>query len=316
MPSLSTSEGIFLLYPAIRAAKVLSRKDKLFIVSILHKIAFDVPMAARLAEQVLEFEFEPPTIMQCRAAESPFENRTVACAAKCRVECLIPTIQSSMTSLEGLGKSVNALKLYDSERLENMVDRQSEEGSRLSEKFLTRECKGDSDGMTEMNKLSDDRESGPATPIGEAIPGVGSDHPECNRVSDHEALPLNNSRSSECISLEETMSGWFELLSMSDEAGVQTDLHVQFPFNPSETRLMSIIIKFADQIYDELDRLEDSGFALGLDILPRNLPLFDSAYERIFSGSPLQCISLTQVKEGEKCCGFNTRLLTEWMPQS
>jgi hypothetical protein len=66
MPSLSTSGGIFLLYPAMRAAKVLSREDKLFIVSMLHKIAFDVPVAVQLAEHVLEFEFEPPTIEQCR----------------------------------------------------------------------------------------------------------------------------------------------------------------------------------------------------------------------------------------------------------
>lgn len=67
MPSLSTSGGIFLLYPAMRAAKVMSREDKLFIVSMLHKIAFDVPVAAYLAEHVLEFEFEPPTLEQCRA---------------------------------------------------------------------------------------------------------------------------------------------------------------------------------------------------------------------------------------------------------
>ena len=60
------SGGIFLLFPAMRAAKVMSREDKLFIVSILHKIAFDVPVAAQLAEHVLEFEFEPPTPEQCR----------------------------------------------------------------------------------------------------------------------------------------------------------------------------------------------------------------------------------------------------------
>lgn len=111
MPSLSTSGCIFLLYPAMRAAKVLSREDKLYIASMLHKIAFDVPVATHLAEHVLEFEFEPPTITLCRAVESPFEDRTIACGAKRRVEYLIPTIQSSMTSLKGLGKSVSPLKI-------------------------------------------------------------------------------------------------------------------------------------------------------------------------------------------------------------
>jgi len=66
MPSLSTSGGIFLLYPAMRAAKIMSREDKLFIVSMLRKVAFDVPVAAKLAEHVLEFEFKPPTPEQCR----------------------------------------------------------------------------------------------------------------------------------------------------------------------------------------------------------------------------------------------------------
>jgi hypothetical protein len=50
----------------MRAAKVMSREDKLFIVSMLHKIAFDVPVAAQLAETVLGFEFEPPTPERCR----------------------------------------------------------------------------------------------------------------------------------------------------------------------------------------------------------------------------------------------------------
>jgi hypothetical protein len=66
MPSLSTSGGIFLLYPAVRAAKVMSREDKLFIVSMLRKVAFEVPVAAHLAEHVLEFEYELPTLEQCR----------------------------------------------------------------------------------------------------------------------------------------------------------------------------------------------------------------------------------------------------------
>jgi len=69
MPSLFTSGGIFLLYPAMRAAKVLSREEKLYIVSMLNKISWEVPVATLLAKHVLEFEFNPPTDEQCRPAD-------------------------------------------------------------------------------------------------------------------------------------------------------------------------------------------------------------------------------------------------------
>jgi hypothetical protein len=66
MPSLYTSGGIFLLYPAMRAAKVLSREDKLYIVSMFHEIASEVPVADNLADYVLEFEMYVPSPQECR----------------------------------------------------------------------------------------------------------------------------------------------------------------------------------------------------------------------------------------------------------
>jgi len=72
MPSLSTSGGIFLLYPAIRAAKVLDRQDKLYIVSMLNRVAPDVPVAGPLAMHILEFENDFPQLEHC---QSPFAKK-------------------------------------------------------------------------------------------------------------------------------------------------------------------------------------------------------------------------------------------------
>jgi hypothetical protein len=66
LPTLSSAGGIFLLYPAMRAAKVLDREEKLYIVSILQQISVEVPVAAPLAAHILEFEFVPPTYEQCK----------------------------------------------------------------------------------------------------------------------------------------------------------------------------------------------------------------------------------------------------------
>ena len=70
MPALYPSGGIFILYPAMRAAKVLSQMEKLYIVSMFYKIASEVPVAEGLAEHVLEFETVIPTLEQCRPRAS------------------------------------------------------------------------------------------------------------------------------------------------------------------------------------------------------------------------------------------------------
>lgn len=66
MPSLSLAGAIFLLYPAVRAAKVLSREEKLYIVSVLNEMSIDVPVAGPLANHILEFEMDFPTREQCQ----------------------------------------------------------------------------------------------------------------------------------------------------------------------------------------------------------------------------------------------------------
>jgi hypothetical protein len=65
MPSLTTGV-IFLLFPVMRAAKVMSRADKVYIMAMLRKLAYDVPVASALADHILDFEFEPPTPEQCK----------------------------------------------------------------------------------------------------------------------------------------------------------------------------------------------------------------------------------------------------------
>jgi hypothetical protein len=60
------------LYPAIRAAKVLGKQEKLYIVSVLSKVAEEVPVAGPLAFHVLEFEDHVPLPEECK---SPLSKR-------------------------------------------------------------------------------------------------------------------------------------------------------------------------------------------------------------------------------------------------
>jgi hypothetical protein len=69
MPSLHTSGGIFLLYPAMRAAKVTTTQNKQYIMSMLRKVALEVPVADLLAEHIKEFERHLPTEEQCREVQ-------------------------------------------------------------------------------------------------------------------------------------------------------------------------------------------------------------------------------------------------------
>jgi hypothetical protein len=65
MPSLTTG-GIFLLYPAMRAAKVMSLDEKKYIMAMLRKMACDVPVASALADHIQDFEMEMLTPQQCQ----------------------------------------------------------------------------------------------------------------------------------------------------------------------------------------------------------------------------------------------------------
>jgi hypothetical protein len=66
-PSLTSVGGIFILYPAMRAAKVLGTAEKRYLISTLQKISREVPVAAPLAAHIMEFELGPPTDEMCNA---------------------------------------------------------------------------------------------------------------------------------------------------------------------------------------------------------------------------------------------------------
>jgi hypothetical protein len=65
MPSLASSGGLFLLYPAMKASKVLAREDKLYIISVLNRLSGEVPVASSLAAHVREYEMVVPTFGHC-----------------------------------------------------------------------------------------------------------------------------------------------------------------------------------------------------------------------------------------------------------
>jgi hypothetical protein len=69
LPGLNTTGGIFVLYPSMRASKVLGREEKLYIVRMLNKVAHEVPVARPLAMHIMEFEHEIPS-ENCRSVLS------------------------------------------------------------------------------------------------------------------------------------------------------------------------------------------------------------------------------------------------------
>jgi hypothetical protein len=70
------------------------------------------------------------------------------------------------------------------------------------------------------------------------------------------------------------------------EGHLNSKFSVRFPFNPN-TGLLKSLLAVADPMYMQLDLLPDSGLALGLDLLPRNIPLFNDADRRHFTGRNL-----------------------------
>jgi hypothetical protein len=82
------------------------------------------------------------------------------------------------------------------------------------------------------------------------------------------------------------ISDWYNKLSLSSNRSVtQSTLDVRLPFSLSEKGLLRRLFDGADAIYSELDRLQDSGFAVGYDILPLDIPLFDDSFKSGFSGT-------------------------------
>lgn len=67
MPSLYTSGSVFLLNPAMRASKVTTTENKIYIMAILKKISLEVPVAALLVGLIKEFEMYVPNEERCSA---------------------------------------------------------------------------------------------------------------------------------------------------------------------------------------------------------------------------------------------------------
>ena len=67
MPELSKVGGVFLLYPAVRAAKILSGKETEYVISVLEEMADDVPVAGPLAKHIMECELDPPAQPECKS---------------------------------------------------------------------------------------------------------------------------------------------------------------------------------------------------------------------------------------------------------
>jgi hypothetical protein len=62
--------------------------------------------------------------------------------------------------------------------------------------------------------------------------------------------------------------------------------------------LYKACLNSVDTLYAQLDKLENSGLALGLDILPHDIPLADSQAEKMFSGArEMLWIEYTSTKE-------------------
>jgi len=67
---------------------------------------------------------------------------------------------------------------------------------------------------------------------------------------------------------------------------VTTRLSIQYPNGPLSQGLYQSLWNSAESFYSLLDKLPLSAFALGLDILPDDIPLADSNDEEYFSGKP------------------------------
>lgn len=73
--------------------------------------------------------------------------------------------------------------------------------------------------------------------------------------------------------------------SLDLQSSLRSDLRIKFPFNVSSHGLFLSICLSIDAIYSELDKLEGSGLAVGLDSLPSEIPITDPLDLDIFSGT-------------------------------
>ena len=71
---------------------------------------------------------------------------------------------------------------------------------------------------------------------------------------------------------------------------------LKFPFNVDQQGLFWCVYQYVEEIYSELDKLEASGIAIGLDLLPNDIPLADPLEFEIFSGNTSQSRYTTETR--------------------
>lgn len=73
---------------------------------------------------------------------------------------------------------------------------------------------------------------------------------------------------------------------INDSMGSISKLRIRSPYLLKQESLFKSLYLSVDTIYGELDRLESSGFAIGLDILPEDLdvPVAHSSNTTLFTG--------------------------------
>jgi len=77
---------------------------------------------------------------------------------------------------------------------------------------------------------------------------------------------------------------WAECNALSQDDQISSEFTIKYPFKIAEG-LCPALLACSTWLLKELDDLEDSGFAIGMDILPRDVPLCDFEDEVYFTGT-------------------------------
>jgi hypothetical protein len=67
LPALCRADagGLFTLYPTMGAVRAVGKEEKMYIASVLNKVANEIPVARLLAEFITEFGLEEPAFTNC-----------------------------------------------------------------------------------------------------------------------------------------------------------------------------------------------------------------------------------------------------------
>ena len=96
------------------------------------------------------------------------------------------------------------------------------------------------------------------------------------------------------------------LTSNEAQASDETEGSVHLRFD-DETGLYGLLVEHKEEFYEEIKKLKDSGFALGMDIFPHDGHLSDESQRRYFTGTNiLKRVLWLQGKR--RCSGSNMRI--------